>query len=369
MIGESIVLIHLCDRTGPFSAAHASRIRAVDDLVAAINTTGGIFGASIDLQLANTTGTAEGAQRALARTIRRYGEGPLVLICDPAAEAAVALLLNEDELPALTPGVSAGLTGHSFGLDATPEDHFAFFLDQLRSKWTEWRPEGAPDEIRVAILAWPQELAGELLGEDAAEELEEAQFEIVMQTELPAELNANNFDPIYQARDLNVNVIYTNARGFGLAALLNALQDLGLRERFVVAAPGLAFDTQTVDYLHDPSYADGLLLTSAWAWWSESELPGIQELSKLQAGIEYQDWGYVQMAGAVSVARRALEEAILAEGYENLGPESVAAALMEMEDFPALGGLFVVNYSRNHRSLSELRIWRVEGRMLELVLP
>jgi len=362
-------LVHLCDRTGPFSAAHASRIRAADDLVAAINATGGIFGASIDLQLADTTGGAEGAQRALARIIRRYGEGPLVLICDPAAEAAVAQSLNEDELPALTPGLSADLSGFSFGLDATPEGHFAFFLEQLRSNWTQWRPPGASNEIRVAIIAWPQELAGELLGEDAAEELEEAQLEIVMQAEIPAELNANYFDPIYQARDLNVNVIYTNARGFGLAALLNALQDLGLRERFVVAAPGLAFDAQTAEYMHDPSYADGLMLTSAWAWWSEAEVPGIQELATLQSGIEYQDWGYVQMAGAVSVARRALEGAILAEGYENLGPESVAAALSDMEDFPALDGLFVVDYSRDQRSLNELRFWRVEGGMLELLLP
>jgi hypothetical protein len=151
--------------------------------------------------------------------------------------------------------------------------------------------------------------------------------------------------------------------------LLNALQDLGLRERFVVAAPGLAFDAQTAEYLHDPSYADGLLLTSAWAWWSEDEVSGIQQLATLRAGVEHQDWGYVQMAGAVSVARRALEEAILAEGFENLGPESVAAALSEMEDFPALDGLFVVDYSRNQRSLSELRIWRVEGGTLELVLP
>jgi hypothetical protein len=47
----------------------------------------------------------------------------------------------------------------------------------------------------------------------------------------------------------------------------------------------------------------------------------------------------------------------------------VAAALTELEDFPALDGLFVVDYSRNQRSLSELRIWRMEGGTLELVLP
>ncbi len=363
LTGETILLLHLCDRTGPFSVAHASRIQAVEDQVAAINASGGIFGAMLDLQQINTTGTTDGAQRALARLSRENGEGSLVLICDPQAEAALAAVLNEDEIPALALGLFAESGGYLFGLDATPRDHLTFFLEELLSNWTQWRPEGALEEIRVAIFSWPVDLAGDLASEEVLQDLEEAQLEIVMRADLP--LDANIFDLIYRARDLNANVIYTNARGLGLAALLNALQDLGLRQRFVVAAPAVALDAQAYEYLHDPTYAEGLLLTSTWAWWSEAEIAGVQELLTLQPDAAH-DWGYLQMAGAVSVARRAVEEAILEDGFEELSPETVLAALENMEDYPALGGLFVVDYSASQRSLDGLRVWQVGARMWEL---
>jgi len=364
--GESIGLVHLCDRTGPFSSAHAFRIRAVEDGVSAINESGGIFGAMLDLRLADTSGTLEGAQRALARMIRQYGEDPLVLICDPGAEGALYSVLNEDEIPALTPGLHVEPGGYLFGLDAAPQGHLAFFLGELASNWAQWRPDGAPDEIRAAIITWPQDLAGDLAGEELLAILADQQIEIVMQAELPAEPDANMFDLIYQARDLNANVIYTNMRGFGLAALLNALQDLGLRQRFVVAAPALALDTQVYEYLQDPSFADGLLLTSAWAWWSEAGVAGMQDLLALRPEVAERDWSYVQMTGAVSVARRALEGAILAAGFQDLSPQTVFAALEHMQDYPALDGLFEVDYSSGQRSLGKLRAWRVGAEMWEL---
>jgi hypothetical protein len=92
------------------------------------------------------------------------------------------------------------------------------------------------------------------------------------------------------------------------------------------------------------------------------------ELAALQPEVEDRNWGYLQMAGAVSVARRALEEAILTDGFEDLSPESVFAALEDMQDYPALGGLFVVDYSGNVRSLTELRMWQMGAKDWELFL-
>lgn len=341
LTGETIVLIHLCDRTGPFSAAHASRIQAVSDAVVAINENGGIFGATLDLQLTDTLGTDDGAIRALARMVRQQGESPLYLICDPVAEGAISNLLRQDELPALAPGIFSEDEGYIFALDATPQEHFIFFVKQLSASWGDWQPEGALDEIRVAVVAWPPELVGSLDSDQFDPEV----ANIVMDIELAASADTNVFDLIYQARDVNANVIYTNARGFGLANLLNALQVLGLRERFVVAAPASSFDAQTIEYLADPTYATGLFLTSTWPWGADSAQPG--------------DWGYLQFSAGVAVARRALELAILDEGFENLSPETVLAALEDMDGYPVLNGLFLVDYSGGDRSLKELHVWRV----------
>ncbi|MEX2160916.1 MAG: ABC transporter substrate-binding protein [Anaerolineales bacterium] len=356
--GQTIVLFHLCDQSGLLGTANAGHIQAVEDMVAAINSGGGIYGAQLDLRFADTEGNADAAQRALARLIRQWGEPPLALICDPITEGALAQQLNEDEIPALGPGTFAEADGYIFGLDASAEAHLAFFLENLGANWTQRKPEGAGDAIRVALINWPPDLAGRLTGEDSPTDADELGLQIVMEEDFPAEPDANVFDLIYQARDENANVIYTNARGFGLAALLNALYDLGLRERFVVAAPALALDAQVYEYLANPSYAAGLYVTSAWAWWGEDN-PGIQELIDIRGDSAAGDWGYIEMAGAVSVARRALEVAILAEGYESLSPEAVTAALRELDEYLAFGGLFVVDYTTGPTSAGSLRVWQV----------
>ena len=369
MRGETISLVYLCDRSGPFSDALGSRVQAVEDALAGLNEAGGVFGATLELRLADTGGTADGAQRALARMVRRFGEGPLILICDAGTEAAVRDRLSEDEIPALGPGVFAEPRGYLFGVDSTPQEQLRFFLEELGARWRQLQPQGAPEEIRVAILAWPQELANNLDGEAALEEFDDPDLEIVLQADLAADPYANIFDLIYRVRDANANVIYTNARGFGLAALLNALHDLGLRQRFVIGAPARAFDAQVYGYLQDPSYAQGLLLTSAWAWWSETGVTGVRELLALQPDSNEHDWGYLQMAGAMSVARRALEDAILAEGFEQLSPETVQAALAELENYPAAGGLFTVDFTGGQRSLTELRLWQLGAGLWELTIP
>jgi len=131
-----------------------------------------------------------------------------------------------------------------------------------------------------------------------------------------------------------------------------------LRERFVVAAPAFVYDSQLYDYLADPVYAEGLYLSSAWAWWNEIENPGIQ-ISNEGVVTGVVDWGTLQMAAAVDIARQALEAAIVEDGFAKLSPETVNEALSSLEDYPALDGLFAVNYSDGARSLRQLRVWVV----------
>lgn len=361
--GETIALIHLCDKSGSLSGVNASRIVAVEDMVAAINADGGIFGAQLELHFADTLGGADGATRAETRMLRQFQDAPLILVCDPMSEGALQFILSEDEIPALSPGVFAQEGGFLFGLDAPPSAHLAFWLQDLAANWAERQPQGAGDQIRLALLTWPADLSGVPASEELLADAADLGVEVVLQGELAAEEDANIFDFIYAARDANANVIYTNARSFGLASLLNALNDLGLADRFVVAAPGVAYETQLYDYLFDPAYAQGLYLTSAWAWWSEGKNGGIEFANDLlaQSSLEgdWTDWGYLQMAGAVDLARRALQDAILTEGYEDLGPESVVSALEELGAYAVLNGLYVVDYSSDARTLGSLRVWQV----------
>lgn len=359
--GEQISLIHLCNRTGPFSAAHASRITAVEDAVAAINASGGIFGAELDLFFADTGNSPEAATAAYARAIRQAGEGPIMLVCDPAAELPIAELANEDEIPVLTPGVFVEEGGFLFGVDATPQDHFTFFLQDLIANWDERKPQGAGTEIRVALLTWPVDIAGYPATEQSLAYAAELGVEIVMQSEIEIDPEFNIFDIVYKLRDENANVVYTTARGDSLAGLLNALNNLGLRDRFVVGGPAVIYSAELYDTLADPAYAEGVYLTSAWHWWTETENPGVQLATDLISGTTEPDWGYLQMVAAVDLARHALQVAIIEDSFADLNPETVAAALENLEDFQPMAGLFTVNYTEGNRSVRLLRTLVVDA--------
>jgi ABC-type branched-subunit amino acid transport system substrate-binding protein len=365
--GESIVLPALCDKSSVLASENNARIQAMEDVADAINAQGGIFGARLELRVVDSAGNAEEAQRALARTVRKFGEGPLLLICDPQTETALSEMVNEDEISALGPGDFAERDGMLFGSDATQQEHLGYFLDDLVAHWSERKPQGAGDEIRLALISWPAEVSGVLTSEQFLADLEELGVQVVFQAELPAELDANVFDLIYQIRDNNANVIYTNMRGFGLAELLNGLNNLGLRERFVLGTPAAGYGSQLFEYLGSPTYAQGLFVTSAWSWWSEENI-GVQFLATLGNGADVEGWGYIQMAGAVALAQKSLEEAILNEGFEDLSPEAVTRALSTIEDYPVMSGLYSVDYSGGSRSLEGLRTWVAGAASGDLVL-
>lgn len=364
--GETIVVFHLCDASGPLSAGNASRVLAVEQAVNAINEGGGVFGAEIDLRFVDTKGTADEAQAALARLIRQHGEPPIILICDPATEAALTAQLAEDDLVAFGPATHADRGGQLFGTDATPQEHAAFALETLSENWAALKPEAAGDEIRIAVISWPAELAGPI-DLEALLDPEEPAANIVMQADLPADHDANAFNLIYAARDANANVIFTTARSHGLAALLNVLNELALADRFAVVAPASGYDAQTIDYLAKPAYASGLYLTSTWAWWGEGGA-AIEAADALGPGDEFRDWGYLQMAAAVDLARHVLETAILEDGFEELSPETITEALRALQAYPARDGIFTADYRGGVRSLAGLRLWQVGDEPNTLVL-
>jgi ABC-type branched-subunit amino acid transport system substrate-binding protein len=357
LTGETVVLPAFCDQSSILSSGNNGRIQGMEDTQAAINSAGGIFGAELDIRVIDTEGNPEAAQRALAQAVRQFGEVPLVLICDPQTEAALNAMLNEDEVPALGPGDFAERGGFVFGVDATPQEHLGHFIDDLMAHWEERKPEGAADEIRVALISWNAKVSGMLTSEEFLLDLQDLGVQVVYQADLPAELETNLYDVVYQTRDANANVIFTNLRGFGLAGLLNALQSLGLRERFVVGTPGAGYETQLFEYLAEPQFLEGLYVTSPWAWWAEHDHPGIQLAAQLGDGEMTHDWGYLEMAGAVFLAERALEDAILEVGFDELNPETVTDALGALEDYPVASELFTVDYSGGTRSLNGSRTW------------
>ena len=363
--GEHISLYFLCGQSGPFAELNLTKIMAARDMVSYINENGGIFGAQIDLQVADTGGIAEVAISAYERISRLDQDIPLVLLCDAESENALAESLQADSLPALGPGLAdrayfEGENKRLYAFNVAVDQHFALWIDYLVGHWDDIKPLGAGDEIRLALISEQtggSELSGNLAALTYAEGLG---VEIVDQIPVSASPNPNLYDAVYRARDVNANVIYIQSHSPSTAELLNALNALGLRERVIVSGPSHTFEASLLPYLLVSSNASGTYQTISTTWWSDGDNPAI----KLAAEIfnsnsrleESKDSAYLITLGAVDIALHAFEEAIFSVGYENLDAEALNASLSQLTDYRVLHGLFVVNYSSGNHLLDSLQV-------------
>lgn len=363
--GERIILYHLCGQSGPNSEFNVSRILAARDMVNHINVEGGVFGAQIDLKLVDTGGDAEIALSAYKRIRRRDENILLILFCDADSEMALAGQLNQDALPALGPGIAATTIfrvedSHLYSFNVEADRQFAHWLNYLVGHWKEIKPLGAGKEIRVVLISGPEEEGSVVSSPAAMAYAADLGVEIVDQLSVENSHNANLYDAVYASRDANSNVIYIQTRGEASVELLNALTALGLRERVIIAGPSHAFETSPLPYLLNPSNLSGTYVTASSLWWSDEEKSAIQLAREIFAANSHpedaRDVAYLSMLGAVDLIRRALEDAILSVGYENLDADALQAALAQLSDISVLDGLFIVNYNSNHHALDSLQI-------------
>jgi hypothetical protein len=130
----------------------------------------------------------------------------------------------------------------------------------------------------------------------------------------------------------------------------------------------MAYDQDFYSYLADPLFAEGLYLTSPWAWWSEDN-GGVEHARGLLGSESWVDWSYLPLAGSLDLARRAFENILLeSEDTAAITPQAVADALENLDGYPVLDGLFVVDHTGGQRTLEELRTWQVGAAPGELIL-
>jgi len=351
--GETIPLYHLCGQAGSNAAFNQSKILAARDMVAAINVGGGIFGAQLDLEFIDTGGDEDVARSAYARMRRLHGDILLLILCDAATEQALAPLLSDAGLPALGPGTLPaseyeGEDGWLFAYNTPVEAQFAYWLDYATEHWGAVRPAGVGDEMRIALVGWPAEEGMHLPEGDW-----EATFgvEIVMEVELSVSGESSIFDVVYEARDRNVNAFYVTAGPRNTAELLNAVNALGLDERFLVAGPSFVFESNLAPYLFGPEFAAGAYSTASAAGWDQQERSGVEVALGIFAANEraedVRDGAYLSMLGAVDIARRSLEDAILDSGYEELDAAGLRAALANLGDYGVLLDLYEIDFGES----------------------
>ncbi|MCW5874230.1 MAG: ABC transporter substrate-binding protein [Anaerolineales bacterium] len=287
--GETFTLHLFCALSGPLSELAAARAAGFEAAVAAYNAGGGLGGVELLVQVVDTGG-GQAAADALANS-----PAPLAVLCDAASEAALAERLRQQRIPAIGLGTSDPLGTRLHVLEPAPDDALAHWLQDLTANWRQRQPLSASSQLRLAVLSWPAELGGRALTPQLENYASSLDVELVYQAELAPQLDLNVYDALYALRDEYANVIFVNADSYGLAYVLNALSNLGVRSRVLVAAPSAAYEPVLYSYLADPAFAEGLYLVSAWDYTP-------------------QNWEQRHMDAALDVAVRALDAALAQTG-------------------------------------------------------
>jgi branched-chain amino acid transport system substrate-binding protein len=370
LTGETITIYHFGDISGPYASVTGPLVNGATDMAAAINDAGGIFGATLELQFADTGGSVEEAVAAYDRFTGEDDNILLFLMYGSPEEEALYERVAEDQIPVIAAGLSSlafyGIeNGYMFGGAPIYPDQFGFFLDYITANWADVKPEGAGDDVSLAYLSWPTAYGQGALTDESRAYAESLGVSISHEETFDLSPTADTTSAILNAQAAGANVIYTNTLAFGPAALLNDLNALGIRSEFLVGGNNWAMDVGLYAFLADPSYGAGFYAPFPFAWWTETDNPAIQTALELFVANERtageQNIGRLLIQGFMDVGKVAIENAILEVGFENLTGQDIYNALSQIEGYEALGGLTTVDFTNGRRAPSLLQMRLDQG--------
>lgn len=368
LTGETITIYHFGDLSGPYAAITSPLVHGAEDAVAAINDAGGIYGAMLEVEFADTGGSIDEAVAAYDRFTSE--DDPLLMITYGSGEVeALASRFAEDQVVNITAGLSASGfyidSGYTFGLGPIYPDQFGLVMTFLTDNWDTYRPEGAGDEIKLAYISWPTAFGQGALTDETRAFLADLGIEVVAEETYDLSPTADTTTAILNAQAAGANVIWTNTLAFGVSVILNDLNSLGLRDQFVVASDNWGMDLATYAFLADPAYGVGLISAFPYLWWTDVDNPGVQYAESLFAAnerpAEEHNVGYLLLVAGVDMAVDAIKHAIDTVGYENLTGEAIHDALIELSPFEALDGVLRVDFSDGSRSPHVSQIRMIQG--------
>lgn len=368
--GETITFYHFGDLSGPLAGITGPLINGFNDAVAAVNASGGIRGAQIELQFTDTQSSVDEAVAAYDRYTSEDDNALVMFTYGSGDGEALASRFVEDQVPNLAAGLSSVAfygpeSGYTFGYAPIYPDQFGFFLDYITANWADVKPEGAGDDIKLAYISWPTAYGQAAITEESTAYAESLGVEIVANEIIEVSPTADTTTAILNAQAAGANVIYTNSLAFGPASILNGMGALGLRDSFLFGANNWAMDISIYAFVSDPALVEGMIAPFPYLFWTDADNPGIQfaeeqfaanERSAAEHGV-----GYLLTFAGVDLAVRAIELAIDTVGYDNLTGAAVHDALIALGPTEVLDGVMRVDYSNNSRSPHETQLRQVQG--------
>jgi branched-chain amino acid transport system substrate-binding protein len=365
-VGERIVVYQQAGITGPLAAITGpGLINGTQDGVAAINESGGICGAQLEIVFTDTSYEAE-QELATYEVYRDSTPRPIfVLTYGSGATVVLKDRVFEDKIV----NIAAGLNGpaaydppNGYTVLTAPiySDQFAGFLQWASENWASIKPDGAGDEIVVGVVGWDN-----AFGTGATTPEAVAYAESIGVTVLPVEVIALSptADPTGQVQNLaaqGANVIYNQSLAFTPATVIATIRALGLWDQMVVAGVNWSMDNSMLGSLgENAALAEGYYGVFPYLYWDDTDQPAVRAA---QATFDSKDYppadhgvGYLLSYGSMDAIRTVIIHAINRDGFDNLSGETFLAAMEDLGVVSA-GGLYELNVANGNRAPNRTQI-------------
>ncbi|MBI3732828.1 MAG: ABC transporter substrate-binding protein [Chloroflexi bacterium] len=370
LTGKTIKVYGMTDLSGPTATTTASVAAGAKDMIAYINETGGIFGAKLELQFEDTALKVDQAVAIFDRWTSQDKNIVIALIFGTPEQQALKDRIKQSKVPTMGAGpdfvaLYGVKDGWQFASAPLWDEQLSYFMDYVVANWARIKPAKAGDKVKLAYLSWSTALGQAALTDASKAYLKNLGVEIVSTELYESNPKADTTTAILNAQAAGANVVWNNTAGFGIANLLNDMKKLGVRDQFVVGTAMLGMDIATYAFLADKANADGLYGTMAYAWWSDADNPAIKlanELAtKYNTPANLKSFGRIIAQAQLDIARKALEDAILKVGYDNLNGQAVYDALTALKGYKPLGGLTTVDFTGGARAGRQLQIRQIQG--------
>lgn len=365
-VDETIVIYQQAGITGPLATITGpGLINGTTDAIQAINESGGVCGARLEVVFTDTAYVAE--QELATYEIYRdstprpifvltYGSGATVVLKDRVAEDRIV-------------NIAAGLNGpaaydppNGYTILVAPiySDQFAGFLSWAKENWDSIKPAGAGDDIVVGVIGWDNAFG---TGATTPEAL--AYAESIGVTVLPLEVIALSptADPTGQIQNLvaqGANVIYNQSLAFTPASVIATIRALGLWDQSLVGGVNWSMDNSMLGSLgENAALAEGYYGVFPYLYWDDTNQPAVQAA---QATFDTKGYppadhgvGYLLSYGSMDAIRQILVHAINRDGFDNLSGETFLSAMEDLGTVSA-GGLYDLNVVNGNRAPNRTQI-------------
>lgn len=377
LTGEEVVMYQQAGREGPLASILGQGFAlATEDVIGYINDNGGVCGATMMVEFCETNYNQE-MEVTCYEGFRQADPKPIVLYTyGSGATIALKDRVVEDEIVNLAAGLNAEAfynpaDGYTFGAGPIYSDQFAGFIQYVSENWADIKPEGASDEIVVGVIGWASAYGAGATTPEAI-----AYAESLGVTVLPLEEQAIAADAdvsgSVQTLALNgANVIYSQALSFGTAQVIGTVRALGLWDSVVVATVNWGFNTDVLNILGDNiAIADGTYGIFPFAWWSDTDLEGVQIAMELfdTAGHPESERAttYLTTVSSFLMMDHVMEATLNEYGPDGLTGANVKAMMESMGSISG-GGIMSVDTADGIRARqsAQVRQWNWNGESMD----